>query len=237
MKRLLAVSLLAALVATPIVLAQQPAGKPATTGQSPKATAAQPPKDDKGAEKAKPADKPKVEEKGKSGEDSDKPGPNHKMLAALEGEWAAEVRELTPGAETTDKGTMTCKMVYGGRFLMMDFDGRSHGKFFKGGGLWGYNNAQKRFESTWADSMGTGIVFMSGSTTGDGKVFTMTGESNDPATGKGMSIKEVSTIKDKNTWHTDFFLVNGGKEMKVMEIEYTRAKGEKPAEKDKPAVK
>jgi hypothetical protein len=87
----------------------------------------------------------------------------------------------------------------------------------------GYNNAEKRFECTWADSMSTGILFLTGASSGDGKVFTLTGDATNPMTGKKATWKEVLTFTSKDAWHDDFFMVDGGKETKVMEIAYTRA--------------
>jgi hypothetical protein len=238
MKRLsslLALALTASLLAAPAALAQPkttPAPAPAPAAQ-PDKTPAKPAKDDKPtpSKTDKPApksDAPAGDDKSKAFEDANKPGPNHKMLEQLKGEWAAEVKDLTPGQETTDKGTMTCEVVFGGRFLTMDFDGRSHGKFFKGGGMMGYNNQDKRFEATWADSMSTGIMFMTGSSSNDGKTFTLTGEMPNPMTGKKSTWKEVIAITAKDAWHDDFYMVDGGKEMKVMEISYPKAgKGEK----------
>ncbi len=241
MKRLpslLALALVSSLFAAPTVLAQgktAPATTPAPAAQPDKA-----PKTDKPAPKEdKPkADKPKTEapkadDKMKAFEEANKPGPHHKMLEQFEGEWAAEAKDLTPGEETVDKGTMTIKMMYGNRFMAMDYDGRNHGKFFRGGGMMGYNNAEKRFEATWADSMSTSIMFMTGSSSGDGKTFTLTGEAPNPMTGKKSTWKEVITFTGKDTWRDDFSMVDGGKEMKVMEITYTRAgKGEKGDKKD-----
>lgn len=220
----------------PTVLAQgKSSGPGAPSAQPDKA----PPHSPKSIEKPK-ADKPapftsprKGEDKMKAFEEANKPGPSHKMLEQFVGEWAAEAKDLTPGEENVDKGTMTITMMYGNRFMSMDFDGRNHGKFFRGGGMMGYNNAEKRFEATWADSMSTGIMYMTGSSSGDGKVFTLTGEAPNPMTGKKATWKEVITITSKDTWRDDFSMIDGGKEMKVMEITYTRAGvgGKKDSEK------
>jgi hypothetical protein len=163
----------------------------------------------------------------KAWEEAAKPGPNHKLLEWFEGEWQAEVKDLSPGMESSDKGTLTCKMVYGGRFLSMDYDGRFHGKFFRGGGMWGYNNTDKKFESSWADSMGSMISYMTGTVSADKKVFTLSGDMTDPTAGKKISQKEVITITGKDTYKQEFFMG----EQKVMEISYTKGKAEKREDK------
>jgi hypothetical protein len=120
---------------------------------------------------------------------------------------------------------MTSKMVMGGRFLSMDYDGRYHGKFFHGGGMWGYNNIDKRFEMTWADSASTAIAFLTGAADDAKKVFTMTGDCSDPISGKKAKQKEILTITGKDTYKQDFYWEVGGAEMKGMSITYTRSKG------------
>ncbi len=222
MKCSLVLALLASLLAAPAVMAQPPAApaKPAPTPT--KSTPAQPAKKDDAApkkdDKAKDA-KPAAMEPG------DKAGPNHEFLKQLVGEWQAEAKDLTPGQEATDKGTMSNTMVFGGRFLSSEFKGRLHGQFFFGGGMWGYNNTEKRFESSWADSSGTALSFMTGSVSADGKVFTMTGESTNPATGKKSATKEVTTITGKDSYKLEIY----GDGAKSMEVLFTKGKA---AEKD-----
>jgi hypothetical protein len=226
MNRLLALALAAGLLLAPAALAQN---KPAS--QPPRPAPTRP-------SAAKPAEKPKEivpakpEPLSKEMEDATKAGPNHRPLEWFEGEWNAIV--ATPGRDKPDTGTMTCKVVFGDRFLSMEFDGRSRGRFFRGSGMWGYNNLEKRYEATWADSESTAILFMAGKASADGKVFTFAGESNDPVTGRRIITKAVITITGRETWKEEFFAVNGGTESKTMEIVYTRSKNEKT---DKPADK
>ena len=215
-------------------------------------TAAPPKPADKpaAAQPAKPADKPsdKKPEPAASGgqdykameeawENAGKPGPMHEHLKAFEGEWETEVKSMMPGApDKPDKGTMKMKMEMGGRFISMDYDGRRQGKFLRGHGYMGYNNVEKRYESVWMDSMGSGIDMNTGQADAAGKVFTLTGEMTDPSNGKKMKTREVTTVVSKDTIKMEFFGTVDGKEMKMEEITFTRAgKADKAA--DKPADK
>jgi hypothetical protein len=239
MKHLLVLALASSLlVAAPSLAQTKPAAPPTTTDKSKPTTPPLPPKV---TEKPKePAVKPEMS---KEMEEAGKAGSNHKLLEWFEGEWDAVV--TTVGQEKTDKGTMTCKMVFGSRFLTMEYDGRSRGMFFRGGGMWGYNNHEKRFEQTWADSSSTDIKFMTGKASADGKVFTMTGEGPDPMTGRKTTMKGVTTITGKDTWKDEFYANDPtGKEFVAMTIAYTRSgKSDKSAEKsaekstDKPKAK
>ncbi len=156
----------------------------------------------------------------KAMDESAKAGPNHKLLEWFEGEWQVEVKDLTPGQESTDKGVMTGKMVYGGRFLQNDYDGRFHGKFFRGGGMMGYNNNTKKFENTWADSRDTAISFMTGTISADNKVLTFTGETTDPTSGKKAATREIDRITGKDSYTGEFYMGD----MKIMELSYVRGK-------------
>lgn len=231
MNRLLAVSFAATLIAASGAPAQpKPAAQPATaTANKPKPA----------AQAAKPKDaapSAKAEGPSKEMEDAAKAGANHRLLEWFEGEWDAVI--ACPGHDKPDTGTMTCKMVYGGRFLAMDQGGRSQGKFFRGGGMWGYNNLEKRFEQTWADSESTGIIFLTGKASADGKSIAMIGEAADPNTGKKSFMKNVMTITGKNSWKSEFFSYENNRESKSMEIVFSRAKADSqdaPAAKEPPA--
>ncbi len=210
MNRILVTSVLAALFAGP-VLAQPPSKDGPAKKDAPKHEA-QPNKDAQAMQEAWM----------KAGQ----PGANHKLLSQLEGEWTAETTEMMPGTpEVKSHGTMRSKVVLDGRFLHMEYDGKAHGQPYRGAGTMGYNNTDKRFESTWSDSMGTATSFMTGSADSAGKVFTMTGEHTDPTTGAKATTKEVITVVDNGHYTMDFYMSMGGKDTKVMTIAFTRVKG------------
>ena len=227
MKRLLSLIACVPLACASIAVAQEK--KPAPTTPPPAKTDAAKP-DTKGADAAAAAQE--------AWKKAAEPGPMQKWLTQLEGEWTSEAKDTASGSEATDKGAMTSKMVMGGRFLQMEYDGRWHGKFFKGGGFLGYNNVDKRFESAWVDSGGSMISFMTGQADASGKVLTLTGEVTDPTTGKKAMMREVLTILGKDAHKTEFFIPADGKEMKIMEINYTRnAPAKKDSKEDKQPAK
>lgn len=203
-----------------------------------------------GQDHAKPASKPldkmpeKMGDKGPGDAEmqawieSAKPGPMHKWLSQFVGTWETETTEYTPqGAGKSEKGKMEYKLTMGGRFLDMDFEGRMHGQFYHGGGMMGYNNIDQRFESTWCDTMSSNILFMTGTADKDEKVVTLSGEYTNPATKAKDSFKEILTVIDKDHHKSEFFGMMDGKEMKVMEINYSRvAKGAMRPEKMKPKM-
>lgn len=241
MKRLLALSMALALCC-PVFADDkgQPAPAAPVKKDAPKKDAA-PKKDDKAAP---PAGMPDPKAMEAAMEAAAKPGAYHEWMKQLEGDWTAVVREMgMDGKWSESKGECTNKLVFGGRFMETSFKGRSQGKFFYGGGVMGYNNMDKRFESIWYDSMSTGMMTMYGTADKDGKVVTLKGEFTSPMDGKKMSMREMLTIvsKDKHTLEL-FMPMPGpdGKEMetKMMEITYTKGKAEAQSEKaDKPEKK
>lgn len=174
-------------------------------------------------EKAAP---PNMEEMMKKMEEVAAPGPEHKVLASLAGEWEAEVRMwmgVPEGEPSVTKATCKRKMILGGRFLQEDFEGDMMGKKFSGMGLTGYDKFNKKYVSTWMDDMGTGILMSEGSADAEGKVLTLTGKMDQPMTGeKAKPMRMITRISgpDKHTF--EMHDLSLGDKSKVMEITYTR---------------
>jgi hypothetical protein len=156
-----------------------------------------------------------------------KPGPEHKVLDPLVGTWAAKMKMwLEPGKEpTTSDGTMTTKWIMDGLFLEQSVDSKFMNMPFKGLGITGYDPNKKKYVGTWIDSMGPGIMIMEGTYDDKTKTFTTVADEVDP---KGKKSKFRSSVKIMSADHhvqEMFSTPAGGKEMKVMEIHYTKLPG------------
>ncbi len=152
------------------------------------------------------------------------PGEPHKLFATLTGNWTTTTKEwMEPGkppAEST--GTAEMKMLLDGRFLYQEFTGNMMGQPFNGIGIDAYDNMTKKYVTAWMDTMGTGIFMMEGTASADGKTITLRGSHPEPGGGK-MSHRAVWKIVDHNTQTFDMYGTHhGGKEMKVLEITYSR---------------
>lgn len=86
-----------------------------------------------------------------------------------------------------------------------------------------YDNVKKKFVGTWMDSMGTGIMMTEGDYDPAAKTITSTGEF-EMMPGMKQKIREVVTFVDKDHMNFEWYEDRGGKEMKTMEINYTRKK-------------
>jgi len=154
------------------------------------------------------------------------PGEMHKKMAAMEGTWTAKVSQwMAPGAPAEEStATAEFKMMIGGRYLTQNFSGTMMGQPFNGFGITAYDNAKKKTQTSWVDSMGTGMLVLTGGWDADGSL-TETGNMDDFMTGKPMQFKGVMHMADNDHMHYEMWMSGpDGKMFKSLEIAYTRQK-------------
>jgi hypothetical protein len=152
------------------------------------------------------------------------PGEPHKLFALLVGSWTTSTKEwMEPGKPPTEStGTAEMKMLLDGRFLYQEYNSQMMGQPFSGIGIDAYDNMTKKYVTAWIDTMGTGIFIMEGTASVDSKTITLKGSHPEPGGGK-MSHRAVWKIIDQNNQTFDMYGTHHGqKEMKVLEITYTR---------------
>ncbi len=157
------------------------------------------------------------------------PGDMHKMLAKSDGAWnGANTTWMENGAKPmTSTSEATNKMIFEGRYQISEHKGNFMGMPFEGMSITGYDNAKKKFVSTWIDNMGTGIMSMEGEWNASTKSIEFKGKMTDPARpGKDCDVREVYTFVDDNTQKLEMYGPDSktGKEFKTMEITFTRKK-------------
>jgi len=162
-----------------------------------------------------------------------KPSENHKILQAMVGAWTYKVKFWAspdaPPMEST--GAMTTRATMGGRYFISEHkgimqmpgaDGSMQNAEFDGMAIDGYDNAKKKFVSSWIDNMGTGIMNSEG--TFDAKANALTYQSEyEPMPGMKTKVRQLVTIANQNKHTLEFFEMRGDKEIKTMEIVYTRS--------------
>lgn len=154
------------------------------------------------------------------------PGEPHKRMADMAGSFDAATRMwMQPGATPTEgKGKSENKLIWEGRFLQQEYKGEMMGKPFTGMGMTGYDNAKKKYVGSWADSMGTGLMYSEGAMDAAGKVLTMTTDLVDPMTGKKTRQRSVTRVESADRHVFEMYERDkSGKEWKSLEIVYTRA--------------
>jgi len=153
------------------------------------------------------------------------PGEHHKHMAKMVGSWKTQGKFwMTPGAPPEEsQGSMTVKPALDGRFFLSDFQGEFMGGPFHGMGMDGYDNLKQKHVGTWVDSMGTMLMVFEGTCSEGGKVTESKSTFDDPMTKKPSYMRMVSRWKDDNTVLLESYSPGpDGKEMKNMEILYTR---------------
>ncbi|MEP6888787.1 MAG: DUF1579 domain-containing protein [Nitrospirales bacterium] len=141
----------------------------------------------------------------------------------MEGSWDTKTKEWMDPSQPPMESAGTCEqtMLLGVRVLRQECPGTMMGNTFTGIGVIGYDNHTKKYISTWMDSMGTGIYFMEGTGSADGRTMTMQGSYDDPMEGP-MKLRAVTKMVDRNTEIFDMYGTDkSGKETKMMEITYT----------------
>ncbi len=152
------------------------------------------------------------------------PGEPHKLFASLAGSWTTQTKEwMEPGKPPMEStGTAEMKMLLDGRFLYQEYTGQMMGQPFSGVGIDGYDNLTKKYVTAWIDTMGTGIFFMEGMASPDGKTITLRGSHPEPGGGK-MTHRAVWRIADADNHTFEMYGAHGKeKETKFLEIVYTR---------------
>ena len=153
------------------------------------------------------------------------PGAPHQALASMAGSYDLKIRSWhdAGGPAAEDTGTATRAMMLDGRVLVERFNGTMMGGPYTGHGMTGYDNVTGKYWSTWNDSMSTGLMVSEGTCDAQAKNCTFTGSWNDPI--KKAPFKSRMTTRWTSPT-TEIFEMFGpgkdGKEMKMMEITYTK---------------
>lgn len=156
------------------------------------------------------------------------PGEMQKLLASFNGTWKGEMTmwmdPVAPPSQSTF--TATYRMILNGLYQETISKGNVGGMAFEGRGIWGYDNAKKKFVSTWIDNMGSGIAYSEGDYDSAAKTITLTGKMTNPLDGKDFPLKEVLKIVDDNTQVIEMYqpAPGTGQEYKSMELRLTRSK-------------
>ncbi len=159
-----------------------------------------------------------------------KAGPENRMLVKMfSGTWSANVKMYMPGSATPieSTGIMKRQATLGNRFVRELYNGKFKGKKFQGLGMIGYDRMQKKFVTTWADSMSTGLMVSYGKYDPKTKTFSFVGKGPGPA-GKEMTYMSTHKVESPKKHVMEMYASAGGKKFKMLEIVYTLAAGGQP---------
>lgn len=155
------------------------------------------------------------------------PGEMHTMLAKSDGTWSGETTMWMEngGQPMMSKSEATNEMMFDGRYQVSNHKGNFMGMPFEGMSITAYDNAKKKFVSTWIDNMGTGIMHTEGEWNPSKKAIEFKGKMTDPSRpGKDCDVREVYTFTDDTHQTLEMYGPDSktGKEFKTMEIKFTK---------------
>ena len=146
-----------------------------------------------------------------------KPGPEHKLLAKMEGTWDTVMK-----ADGKDhKGTAVFKAELGGLWLASTLESDMGKEKYYGRGMDTYDAKKKKYVSYWFDSMSTTPMTFEGTYDEKAKALKMTGDGVDHQ-GKPAKWRSVSEMKDDDT-HFFAMYVGDAKEP-MFTVTYKRRK-------------
>lgn len=156
------------------------------------------------------------------------PGPNHELLKKKVGKWNGTMKHwMDPAADPMESPfTANITSVYDGRYLHEEVEGEmAPGETFQGQSFVGYDNIKKKFVWTWIDNMGTGIMTAEGTYDAAAKTITYAVDHPEPAQGKYIKGRWVEKwLSDDKSVSEMYIPDKTGKETKVMELTFTRAR-------------
>ena len=99
----------------------------------------------------------------------DAPGPEHRALTKLVGEYTTATTMNMGGPPQTSKGTAKITSVLEGRFIAEDGKGDMMGMQYMSHKMYGYNTVAKKYEGVWMWTNGTSMMNLSGTSSDGGK--------------------------------------------------------------------
>ncbi len=153
------------------------------------------------------------------------PGKEHDLLAKKAGKWHLVIKMWmapdVPMEESEGKSEM--KMIMDGRYLLDHTESTFQGQSFKGMGLTGFDNMQKKYLTLWVDSMGTSFMSGEGTFNKESNQWEYQASTPDPMTGEIVEFRSTEKIINDDKWVMTMYRPGpDGKEFKNMEIVYTR---------------
>jgi hypothetical protein len=154
-----------------------------------------------------------------------KPGASHKLLDVLAGEWDVKITfwSSPSSASSESSGRSSIAWILGNRFLEERFEGEAAGESFNGRGIMGYDNAARRFQSVWIDSLNTTIALAAGKFDADSGALKMQSKIYDPLLGGEKEVRSELKINSNDSY--TFSMIDSspeGYEFTSMKMEYRR---------------
>ncbi|MCK6448644.1 MAG: DUF1579 domain-containing protein [Planctomycetes bacterium] len=151
------------------------------------------------------------------------PTAEHKLLMERVGTWDAKMKMWAPDAPPMEATGVEKNRAVGEFHVVSEFTSNMMGMNFEGHGVSSWDPSKKKFFSIWTDSTEPSPLLMEGSYDAKTRTLTLVGENM--MMGQRIKMREVVTFKDADHATFEMFVPGpDGKEMKSMQIDYTRKK-------------
>jgi len=152
------------------------------------------------------------------------PGKMHDMMAKSVGEWTYVSKwwDDPSAPPTVSEGRAVYEMILGGRYLKSMSYSDVMGMPMEGMNILAYDKATNEFFSFWIDNLGTGMTTARGKYDEKTKVVSMKGTMVDPMSGSEIEYRQTMKFIDDNNQLFEMYMINEGKEVKSMELAFTR---------------
>ncbi len=150
-------------------------------------------------------------------------------ISRITGAWSCDsvAQWMAPDAPRSySKASSVEKVIMDGLYMEGDFSSTMMGMPMTGKSLTGYDNAKKKFVSSWIDNLGSGIVRMEGSYDETTKTLHLKGKQSDPGTDGESDIRQEQKWIDDDTYVLSMYGTghDGKTEQKFMEGTFKRKK-------------
>jgi hypothetical protein len=149
----------------------------------------------------------------------------HARLARMAGQWQGRYRLWfepgEPAEDSVQSGSIS--VLLGGRVLLHEYSGHCNGETMEGVALIAHHLDERRYETAWAESFGTGtsIMFSTG-TSGDPRL-SMLGSYADGQGGARWGWRTKVEQPDDDTLELRMYNITpGGEEALAVEVNYRR---------------
>ncbi len=153
------------------------------------------------------------------------PGGAHHILQQIVGDWTGTTKTWFEPGKLADESPISAAIrpVLGGRFVLLEYEGKLGDDRMLGNFLFGYNVQRGKFQGSWVDTfhMGTGIMFCEGERRERG--FWLLGHYDAPEGPPWGWRTEVELVDSARLVITMYNISPEGEEAKAVEMTLTAA--------------
>ncbi len=154
------------------------------------------------------------------------PGPEHRLLDSMSGDFRATIRYWAKEGEaaSTSSATGSNAWIAGGRFLSCQLRGEIAGQPWERSSILGYDRGRSAYVETRVDSLTTEMPGIAvGHPESDGGAIVFTRTIDDPVLDQSLHLREQLTIEGWNNHRYEQWIdPPGGKAYQMLEIRFER---------------